>query len=391
MSTTIASSLNNRIVSFVSAVDNDYHCVICLNVADNPTRCSNLCAGVFCDGCFRRALAAKKPKNCPACNKRTKVNPIDVLTKKNIMKNEVYCINKGNDQSDNIDQTDSRKRKASPDESKCSDDDKCSWTGKYNQLAAHLKLCDFEILKCTNDGCAEKLMRRELQAHLQTCAYRSESCKTCNVKVLSSAMTEHLSKNCALAEVTCKVPGCKAKMLRKDYEKHQDESAKTHVQLLSAALDDHAQLLSTALEKKQENTMQVKWRITDIAAKLLAAADNTKSYDSPRFDVFFRGSHKLYMRAKIQGKRLELSLFKDGPMSDDKNRLDIGGTSFTVTKAGLPDLKCTFPAEKFLEPPAWNGWGCLKFLEDMTSYVDDDGINVTIDLHLQKENEPLVL
>ena len=123
-------------------------------------------------------------------------------------------------------------------------------------------------------------------------------------------------------------------MMRKDNEKHQDEAAKQHVRLLSSS--------------QQKNSMQVKWRITDIAARLREADVDMKSYESPRFDVFFRGSHKLYIIAKIQGDKLELYLHKDVELSDDKSRLDISGTSITVSKAGLPDVKKPWILKGFL-------------------------------------------
>jgi hypothetical protein len=171
--------------------------------------------------------------------------------------------------------------------------------------------------------------------------------------------------------------------MRRDYEKHQDDAAKQHVLLLSAAYQE-----LKVVTRPQPS--QVKWRITDIAAKLREAAVVKTVYHSPRFDVLFRGSHKLFIQAEIQGNKLGLFLSKDVGLSDDKSRLGISGTSFTVTKAGLPDKKETYPLEFFLEPPNW-GFGFASFLDDMTPYIDNDGINITIDLKLNKDNEPLVL
>ena len=55
MSQTIASALGNRIVTFVS-IDDDFNCVICMQVADEPVRCSGLCGGIFCNACMRQAF-----------------------------------------------------------------------------------------------------------------------------------------------------------------------------------------------------------------------------------------------------------------------------------------------------------------------------------------------
>ena len=120
MSQTTASALNNRIVTFVNTVDNHFDCVICMQVADDPVRCSGLCISIFCNGCMRRALV--RNNSCPSCKKANTTSLKDVMVRSQISKNDVYCLNKGNDQSGDIDQhtsTDSRKRKAGPDDDKC--------------------------------------------------------------------------------------------------------------------------------------------------------------------------------------------------------------------------------------------------------------------------------
>ena len=65
MSQTVASAFGNRIVTFVD-IDNEYNCVICMQVADEPVRCSGLCAGILCNGCMQQALACNR--SCPSRN-----------------------------------------------------------------------------------------------------------------------------------------------------------------------------------------------------------------------------------------------------------------------------------------------------------------------------------
>ena len=78
-------------------------------------------------------------------------------------------------------------------------------------------------------------------------------------------------------------------------------------------------------------------------------------------------------------------------MFADKNALDISGSSFTVSKAGLPNAKMTYANPALVGPPNWS-WGWIPFLADMTRYIDDDGINVTLDLKLNKElQQPIIL
>ena len=394
MSQTVASALDNRIVSFVDISD-EYNCVICMQVADEPVRCSGLCAGIFCGGCMQQALRGKK--TCPSCKKARIKALKDMVLRNQIMKHQVYCLNKGS--ADEATKTsNNRKRKASSDET-------CTWIGKYDELSTHMKQCDFELVACSNEGCKEKIERRELEEHLQACIHRTTSCEHCNAAIKAALMNNHVNQcpkakatcicgyectrdlldqhrdnDCPMTEIKCEVVGCGAKVMRRDYEKHQDDAAKQHVRLLSKELK--------VLTRPQPS--QVKWRLKDIAAKLRKAAVDKMTYYSPNFDVFFRGSHKLYIGVAIRGNKLGLFLFKDNESSGDKSRLDIAGTSITVTKAGLPEKKRTYPLEKFLEPSSW-GRGLSPFLKDMTPYIDNDAINITIDLKLNKENEPLVL
>jgi hypothetical protein len=168
----------------------------------------------------------------------------------------------------------------------------------------------------------------------------------------------------------------------------QENTRQSHE--LGIVKQENVRLIAAAgvLEKlvKATNPMQVKWRLTGIAAKLREAAVDLKCYDSPRFDVFFHGGHKLYIQAEIQGNKLGVYLYKDIRLSDDKSNLDIVGTSITVTKAGLPARKYTFPLEKPLVLDNETGWGCPKLLSDVTRYIDNDAIYITINLNLNKDH-----
>jgi hypothetical protein len=136
-------------------------------------------------------------------------------------------------------------------------------------------------------------------------------------------------------------------------------------------------------------------KITDIAAKLLESVVDKKIYCSPRFDVFFHGSHKLYLQAHIQGNNLGLFIVKDVRLSDSKSHLDVTGTSFTVKKNGLPDVRRTFSGESLFVLPSLgynnlfqkpNWFSFSKPL--LTQYTDNDVINITVNLKL---NESIIL
>jgi hypothetical protein len=342
--------------------------------------------------------ALTRRKSCPLCNKAKITASRDVVLKNQILKQQVYCINRATDPhtaTASANTNNNKKRKATSNE-------KCSWTGKYDDLRAHLNVCEYEVIDCSNDGCVDKLERREIETHRQVCNHRIAQCDHCNADIKATAMPDHLQRcpsiqvtcecnvictrqsiaghrerDCPLTEVPCEVIGCNVKVMRKDYAKHGNEAAQEHVRLLSATV----QTLANLVESKP---IQVKWRITSIAGGL-------KKYDSPRFDAFLNGNHKLYMQARIEGNQLALYLHKDIAMSADKSTLDISGSSFTVSKAGLPDTKKTYSNAALVRPPYWTN-GFPSFLADMTPYIDDDGINVTLDLKLSKEQQqPIIL
>ena len=123
MSRTTASALNNRIVTFVDIDDDDFNCALCMQVADEPVRCSGMCAGIFCNGCLGKAL--KGNKTCPSCNKARTSAMKDVVLRNQIMKHQVYCLNKHTD----------RALGASLNEEKSApnSNNKCLWTGSMRQ------------------------------------------------------------------------------------------------------------------------------------------------------------------------------------------------------------------------------------------------------------------
>ena len=89
------------------------------------------------------------------------------------------------------------------------------------------------------------------------------------------------------------------------------------------------------------------------------------------------------MEAEFRGNSYsELALYKDATMSDDKSSLDISGSSFCFSKAGLPDAKVR-PDDvyKTLEPPFW----CMRLWAhfDIGNYIDNNAINITLNLKLE--------
>ena len=281
--------------------------------------------------------------SCPSCNRSNITASRDVVLRNQILKQQVYCINKATDPP-NITYVASNKKN----KRKATSSEKCTWSGKYDDLRAHLDVCEYELIDCSNDGCVDKIERHEIDDHRQVCAHRTIMCGHCNATIKATAMNNHLQqcpsiavtcecgfnsrrqliaghreKDCPMTEIECEVIGCNAKIMRRDYEKHQDEAAKHHVRLLSATVKQ----LSNLVEPKP---IIVKWRITDIAAKEQEAAVDGTVYSSPCFDVFIIGNQKLSIKAFFDWNKLNLFLVKNIAMSADKNPLDIRNLIYCV-------------------------------------------------------------
>lgn len=204
----------------------------------------------------------------------------------------------------------------------------------------------------------------------------------CGFECVRSNLAEHREDDCPLVEIEYDVVGCDELVLRRDYEKHQEDAAREHVLLLSSIV-----------EKLQFATLpqpsQVQWKITDIARRRRAGASGfTSVISSPVFNVIFRGNHMLYMKSIIfRGNKLGIVLYKDFTASDNKDPLNVDGSTITATKAGSPDnihscfrglLKSSGPCE-------------ITLLVDLESYIDKNSIDVTLNLKLTQVEEPLVL
>ena len=58
------------------------------------------------------------------------------------------------------------------------------WGLTRGTLEAHLKICPFEVVECTNEMCTVKVHRYLLESHLaEVCTFRSVTCKYCKMNV----------------------------------------------------------------------------------------------------------------------------------------------------------------------------------------------------------------
>ena len=440
MSQSMSQKLGNTIDNFVDKIDDDFNCTICLNVADEPTRCSGLCGAMFCADCMRKALEHKKC--CPACNK-TKVTSVkDVILRNHIMKQSVYCINSSPEDRE-IDSL--TKRKA------CNS---CTWVGKYDQLEIHLKDCDYHLVNCPHYGCSIKVTRIDMDRHKQSCSFQLMKCEHCQLNFKLASLKDHhnecpfrkvtcscgaicLAKNlsshsgndCPNSLVQCKIAGCEEKVMRKEYSTHLSSAASKHMQLLSSAVEKlqtsnslhlsemkklqdlhteeikrleglHSKVISFLLVHSEEikrldndfssklnklsdsvntKTDLIKWRITGIKDKMKKATKEKKTYYSRTFDI---GHQKLSLGASFDKKTLKIIIFNESK----GHIISLEGTQVVVSKGKRQDL-----IETLTDSEPFDSLEYILSTDNMTPYIDDDGINISIHLKLKVVNKEIDL
>jgi hypothetical protein len=89
----------------------------------------------------------------------------------------------------------------------------------------------------------------------------------------------------------------------------------------------------------------------------------------------------------FSGNKLELFLQKD---EDDPARLNVSGTSLTVTKVGMPDINCNLGVDSFLGEPDWE-LSLNLLLPDVRQYNQNDSVSVVLNLKLNKDDQDQVL
>ena len=139
----------------------------------------------------------------------------------------------------------------------------CRESGEYQErTTTHLEECPKIKILCPNDGCdeLEGIERCEISQHRQKCFYEKVSCKYKNI-------------------------GCKKKVVRKDLEKHQNNSQQ-HLQLAIDEVNQQKVTIKTLEDKMAQQfalSTPIKFKITDFD-KLKTSAKGAYSpafYTSP--------------------------------------------------------------------------------------------------------------
>uniref|UniRef100_A0A1X7U8K0 RING-type E3 ubiquitin transferase n=1 Tax=Amphimedon queenslandica TaxID=400682 RepID=A0A1X7U8K0_AMPQE len=215
----------------------EYLCHICTLVARDPQQVT-CCSNIYCESC----LDTLKEKGqlgqgfiCPTCRSSLEGKYFkDGRVERGIKSLEVYCTNA---------------------------DSGCQWMGTIKNMNTHLNnSCTCQLVLCTN-GCGEKIRRSALKTHLtDNCTKRTINCQYCNrkgrhqlitsrshfdvcpdlpiqcsnegcdEKILRRSLASH-NETCPKAIIPCEynTVGCEKRMKREEQEKHNEESMKQHL------------------------------------------------------------------------------------------------------------------------------------------------------------------
>lgn len=179
-----------------------FKCVFCGNILANPIQFT-------CNGDVYTCCEYCLGKECPVCKKTQHENSSVSFSE------------------ENHPFTDKLNRIISELEVKCKFQPAgCPWTGKLKELFGfygekdHLSVCQFNIIKCHNEGCKEIMHGRCLEEHDKLCLFKNIICN-CGKSMLRKDMADHVKVECPLAPSECKL--CGAIMKRNLLETHLRE------------------------------------------------------------------------------------------------------------------------------------------------------------------------
>nr|XP_034967160.1 TNF receptor-associated factor 5 isoform X2 [Zootoca vivipara]XP_034967161.1 TNF receptor-associated factor 5 isoform X2 [Zootoca vivipara]XP_034967162.1 TNF receptor-associated factor 5 isoform X2 [Zootoca vivipara]XP_034967163.1 TNF receptor-associated factor 5 isoform X2 [Zootoca vivipara]XP_034967164.1 TNF receptor-associated factor 5 isoform X2 [Zootoca vivipara] len=182
----------NADYQFVEIVEERYRCAYCHLVLHNPHQTG--CGHRFCQRCIVSLRELNAVPTCPVDKEIIKLHEVfkDNCCKREVLNLQVFCRN-------------------SP---------ACNAKTSLGRYQDHLQQCLFESVQCTNEGCCEKMIRKDLQEHLGLqCSYRKELCQYCKECVTSIDLKTHERTDCPDYPLICP-HGCPQIILTKEVDEH---------------------------------------------------------------------------------------------------------------------------------------------------------------------------
>ena len=153
----------SRIINkdYLNSLEGVYKCGICFKIMDNPTDCET-CGHSFCFECIKRL-------KCPFKCKNKELKPSSKSLKDILNKLKFKCLNIG-----------------------------CEQILNYSDVKLHDKNCEFQEIICPNNGCNQKLIKKNLENHvLNECQYALVKCQFCDYQFNKNDIINH-EKSCSI-------------------------------------------------------------------------------------------------------------------------------------------------------------------------------------------------
>lgn len=159
----------SRIINkdYLNSLEGVYKCGICFKIMDNPTDCET-CGHSFCFECIKRL-------KCPFKCKNKELKPSSKSLKDILNKLKFKCLNIG-----------------------------CEQILNYSDVKLHDKNCEFQEIICPNNGCNQKLIKKNLENHvLNECQYALVKCQFCDYQFNKNDIINH-EKSCSIVNNSLK-------------------------------------------------------------------------------------------------------------------------------------------------------------------------------------------
>ena len=219
---------------------NEQMCLICQVVVRKACQ-ANCCGKIFCKGCLEGLRQYSDNFNCPNC--RTNLNGRyfeDTRADREISHLQIYCTNK---------------------------EKGCNWQGNLKDIDTHIKACRNEEVTC--DKCDDVMQRHQLETHNNDeCLQRDYKCPHCKAVGIYIVMTTSHLEECLDLVLTCPNEGCENKIKRREMGSHYQKCPKEVIkcpyhnigcetEMKREMMDEHMEIntkahLQNAVEKIRE-------------------------------------------------------------------------------------------------------------------------------------------
>ena len=218
---------------------------------------------------------------------------------------------------------------------------KCDWTGMVSTLQNHEDTCPYTMVTCSCEGCVELFPRKDIEHHeLHTCVHRKAPCVWCHVPMTLDRLTfhqcddelipcphecndslgnvthctrrtmwRHLQFHCQEAITSCSFSGlgCDAKLPRKEMLHHEQ---------LNGAVSKHHQSLMLSVINQQKRQIAEHQRIISslIAQQSVVFCEIVYSISIPDFIL-----NQTYDSSEIEcmGRKFSASFFRSNPITSN--------------------------------------------------------------------------